>query len=647
MKRVTGIFLALLMCAGILSAAACARGEPVYTVMLEENAAFRIAGDAVQYVQRGGDAEFFIEFSQEYRYLSNDGGAEYDAGRLFVRNVRSDKRIAVTAEKLVPENGRAEVTQTQEGYVYTATPAEGYVFTGWYENGELLSYANGLLLAQERELTADYARRGEKQIVTVYANGGNVYGSAADSISYSYHSDVYLYPAALGEWAFRTFYREGYTALCLNTAADGSGREISFGSRVLSDSDISLYVIWQMQSDASLFTWEKAVYGGEDVIRLTGYSGSESTVAVPHEIAGLPVRIVGSGCFSGVALQRAVLHEGIRAVEEGAFASLPAFSELYFCDSIVEIGDGSFSDCPALAHLRVSACMAPRYTNDLVASLVRRVEKLYSVRNSDRTSLLFYGGSGVYQSLDGQTLYDEFGGKFNIINCAQNANISAPFLFDVFADLAGEGDVMVYMPEFYDDSYSTELNMVTWIATESFYDAWRCVDVRNYDGVFDAFEDYQTGNAGFAFAGRVEKQPLGYYEECAGLNEYFTRDYIAESLPDAYFRVRSINFSQYRSVVPLLNEIYAQYAQRGAYAYQSFAAYYEKAYSNSIYEIEDFCNYLRENLDFPVVSDCKNHIFPLEMIYDEVTHLTTEGAIVNSKILAMQLKPQLKADGLY
>ena len=32
--------------------------------------------------------------------------------------------------------------------------------------------------------------------------------------------------AALGEWAFRTFYREGYTALCLNTAADGSGRFI-------------------------------------------------------------------------------------------------------------------------------------------------------------------------------------------------------------------------------------------------------------------------------------------------------------------------------------------------------------------------------------------------------------------------------------
>lgn len=641
MKRIIAFLLSL--AALCLLFAGCGEEQNIYTVMLEENSAFTVEGGSVRRVEEGGSAVFEITFAEDRYYISNDGGARYEDGKLTVENVRTNKMIAVTAGRILPGHGEESVAETEDGYLYTATPQEGYVFTGWYANGELYSYANDLLLAEHVELTASFAERGAERIVTLHANGGSVYNSEREEVSFAFSPGVYLYPAAPGAWTYKTFYRDGYTAVEYNTAPDGSGTPVSFGSRVLTDADADLYVIWQRQTPADQFGYE--VVGGE--VRLTSYRGAEEVVAVPHEIGGLPVTAVGSGCFSGAQFSEAVLTENVTTVEPGAFSSLPRFKTLRFADSITSISDDSFVDCPAFSEIRVSAFMAPKHSEDLVASFVRRVEKLYSLKDSSRPSLLFYGGSGVYQCLDGQTLYDEFDGKFNIINCAQNANISAPFMFDIFAQLVNPRDVMVYMPEFYDGTYSTELTMVCWIALESYYDAWRCVDIRRYSAVFDSFCDYQVGNAGYSFAGRVEMRDKSYYDSCEGLNEYFTRDYIAEPMPDAYFRTRTVNFTWFRTFIPLLNELYGEYVERGAYAYQSFAAYYEKAYSNRKLEMVNFTQYLRDNLVFPVVSDPEEHVFPLEMIYDETTHLTTEGAIINSRILAGALREQLRLDGLY
>ena len=643
-------------------------GQEIVTVKLLENEAFIIRGDREQAVKNGSDVEFYIEVNEGYYYISNNCGAEYDAatGKIFFKEARADQEIELTFGKLNTgtsyyQNGVVESSIEEEGVRYLAKADAHYVFGGWRytQDGKevFYSYANPVTLSSEEagalSITPTFTPIEGAKLLRYHANGGNVYGSDAETITDVFRHDVYLYPASLGEWCFKTFYRDGYAPLEYNTKADGSGTAFSLGSRIfLDETNVDLYVIWAKENEADEFEYsyvnEKTTGAG---IRLNKYVGSGDRVVIPAYVEGIPVREIGGECFKNQNIHSVVLTKNLVKVENGAFANCTALETVYMCDSLEVISNECFENCGSLANLRMIAVLPPVYSDHLIGTTVRRFELLYNTRRDTRTNITFYAGSSTFQGLDGATLAAAFPQEeYRIVNCAQNAYVSGPLMMELYSHFLKEGDVMTFMPEYSPQLYSSRLELPSWIAVESFYDAFRYIDLRNYSNVFSSFYDLQHGAMLYAYVGKLQqlkdKQAKSYYAYDDTLDEYFTRG--------ENFQIIEVQlnpepegpaFESFKStIIQDINPLYDRCYKGKFTAYFAHFAFWDGAYAEGT-PYAEYQQWLKENLAFSYISEYQNHMYALEYMSDSMSHLTKEGAILHSLVIEKELKAQMRKDG--
>ena len=646
------------------------------TVKLVKTEAFVIKGDSEQVVESGTDVEFEIIVREGYYYVTNNCGAEYDSktGKIIFRNARADQTIRLSFRKQNTDvsyddpNGTVESSVEGENVIYTAKPNANYVFTGCYYTKEgaegeesenvFYSYANNLKVpgsvAAELQLKPTFAWSATHKVVTYHANGGKIYGSEDETVTDAFKHEVYLYQAALGEWGFKTFYREGYAPIEYNTKPDGSGEAISFGSRIFTDAKkVDLYVIWAEENKASDFTYTFLDENNREAgVALTKYVGTDLSVVIPNYIEGSPVKVIRSTCFEAKNVESVVLTRNLTEVEKSAFANCRALTTVYMCDSVEKVYDESFSNCTALANLRMMAALPPVYSDHLIGATIRRFELLYSTRGDWSTNVMFYGGSSTFQGIDGATLTRLFGNSstYRIINCAQNAFVSGPLMMELYSHFMKEGDIMTFMPEYSPQLYSSALELPSWIAIEAFYDAFRYIDLRNYSNVFNAFYDIQHGSVSYVYIGKLQqikdKKGFSYYSYDNTFDQYFTR---AEN-----FEITKVTL-QTRTDVPkfeemkrlVLSDIEMLYERcyKGKFKmYFAYFAFWKDAYDVSVSHA-DYEQWLKGNLPFPYISDYRNHMCTAEYMSDSISHLTREGAVLHSETIATELKAQMKLDG--
>lgn len=655
-------------------------GQEKVTVRLERSLAYTIVGESEQEVEVGTDVEFKITVKEGYYYVSNNCGAEYRAatGKIVFRNARADQTIRMEfrrrdTEKEDYTNGVAEERIEGDDVIYTAIPNAYYVFTGWYEvktieaegeGGEpqteeiLYSYANHLRVpsskAKNMKLKPTFAWTATEKVVTYHANGGKIYGSDDVTIADAFRHEVYLYQAALGEWCFNTFYREGYAPIEYNTKPDGTGEAISLGSRIFSDArSIDLYVIWAEENKASEFTYTFLDENNRGAgVELVKYTGADLSVVIPNYIEGSPVKVIGNTCFEGQNIESVVLTRNITEIKAGAFKNCNALETVYMCDSVEIVSDESFEGCTALANLRMLAALPPVYADHLIGATIRRFELLYSTRGDWSINVMFYGGSSTFHGIDGETLTRLFGNSstYRIINCAQNAYVSGVLMMELYSHFMKEGDVMTFMPEYSPQLYSGNLELPSWIAIEAFYDAFRYIDLRNYSNVFDAFYDLQHGSESYTYIGKLQqikdKKNLSYYTYDDTFNQYFTR---AENFKIDKASLEpekdAPNFeAMKRSVLSEITSLYTRRYEGKFKMYFAYFAFWKDAYDVSVSHAE-YEQWLKNNLPFPYISDYRNHMCTAEYMSDSISHLTREGAVLHSETIAEELKAQMRLDG--
>ena len=643
------------------------------TVKLVKTEAFVIKGESEQVVESGTDVEFEIIVREGYYYLTNNCGAEYDSktGKVIFRNARADQTIRLSFRKQNTDvsyddpNGTVESSVEGENVIYTAKSNANYVFTGWYytkegEEGEesediFYSYANNLKVsgsvAADLDLKPTFAWSATHKTVTYHANGGKIYGSEDETITDAFRHEVYLYPAALGEWCFNTFYREGYVPIEYNTKADGSGEAFSLGSRIFSDvKKIDLYVIWAEENKASDFTYTYLDENDRGAgIELVKYTGTDLSVVIPNYIEGSPVKVIGGTCFEGQNIESAVLTRNLTEIKIGAFANCRALTTVYMCDSVEKVYDESFSNCTSLANLRMIAALPPVYSDHLIGATVRRFELLYSIRNNWATNILFYGGSSTFHGIGGETLDKKYFSSYRVINCAQNAHVSGPLMMELYSHFMKENDVMVFMPEYSARLYSSALELPSWIALEAFYDAFRYIDLRNYSNVFDAFYDIQHGSESYVYVGKLQqikdKKGFSYYTYDDTFDEYFTR---AENFVISKVTLKTETevpkFEEMkRFVLSDIEMLYERCYEGRLKMYFAYFAFWENAYDKSVHH-EKYEQWLKENLPFPYISNYRNHMYGAEYMSDSISHLTREGAVLHSEVIGAELTAQMNSE---
>ena len=634
------------------------------TVRLLEGEGYTVTGESSVTIAVGEDVSFEVDVWDGYGYVSNNCGATYDDGTVTLTDVTADQDIILNFRRtststVYYEHGRVDVTDAGSTLIYTATADSGYVFTRWTHEGELQAYSNGITVPAGTELEPVFAPESDT-LVVYHTNGGELKNSDEDSVTYAFESDVYLYPAALGEWCFRTFERDGYVPIEYNTEPDGSGTPYSIGSRIFeSGNRIDLYVIWEKENAATDFETEYISENGENVgVRLIGYIGTDTEAVIPTEINGLPVTEIAEGCFEGSDVTRVVITENIRTIDHYAFKDSAQLRTLYMCDSVEYVYNDSFEGCDELSELRMMAVLPPVYTDHLIGTTVRRFELLVATRNDHKNNIIFYGGSSTFQGIDGSTLSRSFNNDlYRIINGGQNAYVSGVLMLDLYSQFMKRGDALIFTPELGRDMYSEELALPAWIVFEEFFDAFRYIDLRDYGNIFGSFYDFQHGADNFTFVGKVDQLEDGvrktYEDYEPTLDEWFTRGpNFNITTANLETNTRPIEFDYFKSqVLNVFNKLYTEkITARGVNLYFGWYGFWEYAFDepdpyseNSIYA--EYERWLKENLAFKYISDYRDHLFGIEDMTDSNSHLTREAAIRHSLTYVEEMKPALREDG--
>ena len=87
---------------------------------------------------------------------------------------------------------------------------------------------------------------------------------------------------------------------------------------------------------------------------LSSLEGDRQVLEVPGEIDGYPVASISCPMtYECPSLQRIVLNEGIKNIEDGVFEDLDSLLEIILPESLVRIGANAFAGCDSLAELRI------------------------------------------------------------------------------------------------------------------------------------------------------------------------------------------------------------------------------------------------------------------------------------------------------
>jgi hypothetical protein len=129
-------------------------------------------------------------------------------------------------------------------------------------------------------------------------------------------------------------------------------------------------------------------------ITITGYTGTDSAVAIPSTIDGLPVTSIGSKAFSAMGeITDVTIPNSVTSISYAAFNGCTGLTDVAIPNSVTNIGDYAFDGCSSLTNIMVDP-LNPAYSS---------VEGV--LFNRSRMTLMQYPSrkNGVYNIPNGVT----------------------------------------------------------------------------------------------------------------------------------------------------------------------------------------------------------------------------------------------------
>ncbi len=453
-------------------------------------------------------------------------------------------------------------------------------------------------------------------------------------------------------WNGNSLERDGYTLLCWNTCADGSGEDIGLGSRVTVSANecLTLYGKWVEWEDASHFITRRQ----DGTLVLTGYrgSGNADMLVIPGKINGVRVTRIASsfttsmrcGSLTSSVL---VLPSTIEAVEDNAFLH-SSFREIYFFDSLQVFGSNAFPNAIATIHL--NAAVAPRLQKENYN--VRFADNIdLLILNQDRKKMVFFSGCSMCYGFDSRMAAEAFE-DYVIVDAGLNGEFDALFQVQCMMPYLSDGDVFVHAPEQKNAHQFFVFRMVdsrVYCMAEGNYDLLALADFSNNAHMMEAYTAYAT------FRQRSDECTYADYNPM--FNNY--GDYVvARPYDESTETRRDIFYSEgwgfdvqlltEENIANLLN-VYDQLQQRGVSVFFSWAPMNEGEKGNEELRASGalFQEKLRELLDpyhIPVISEVTDYIYPGRYFYDTDYHLNDLGVTFRTEQLIADIKCALEKE---
>ena len=555
--------------------------------------------------------------------------------------------------RIVLESSSAFTAQTQTAAVtpgqsvtFTLTPADGYTLTGTDYAGASLTRTGAayILTLPDVRYSVSVAVTAKKSDTALYYKDNCGGGWVTVPVTPSHLRLNTAIDGAL-------FTRPGYTLTGWNAAPDGSGQAVGLGSRT--EPGARLYAQWAAQNDAAEFTY--TVENGAATI--TGWQGRGETLVIPDTLGGAPVVEIAAGAFADAPCKTVIFPDTLRRVQPGAFSGCAAESVTLF-DNLQQISDYAFEDCTNLQTLYINAATAPVYSGSYYATFADKYDRLLSL--TDTQKLVLFSGSSARFGYDSAAL-DAALPSYAVVNMGVFAYTNALPQLELIRAQMRPGDLLLLSPEFdaakrqfcttnaFDDKF--------FCMVEANYDLAAQLDLRQYSGVFSAFDTYLQTRAGMAARSyAVSPSDLdedGNAVDKPSYNEY--GDYILyrpDAADDTPIYGLPVDYTTasfpYDTFIAPANAEFDRFAADGVRVYLTYSPRNSRAVSaDSTPEAVDALDaYFRENLDVTFLTPLQDSLMPGRYFYGTDNHLSTNGVTLRTAQVINALTNQLQGEGI-
>ena len=434
-----------------------------------------------------------------------------------------------------------------------------------------------------------------------------------------------------------------------NTALDGTGTHIGFGSRIdhSGSPNLNLYLDTLVCSPASDFSFKQAADGS---LTITGYRGSGDLI-IPGSIDGYPVTGIGENAFSDLSLQTLALPPTITDIASHAFGNV-SVTDFYFFDNIQRFPEDAFQSYD-ITHLHINAATDPVYSGSYFDTLADKVDYLSSVR--DEKKLILFCGSSARFGYDSPLLESAYP-DYKVVNMRVYGYSNMLPQAKIMLQYVKPNDVVLSSPEL--DAIDTQfcgesaLDKETFCMMESNYDMLAGLDSRDFTQIFDSFTQYNQS--------RIDMEPrsysdsASYYDEDGNQLTSFSYnsygDYIvfrknnedrkSFGIKRAYYNAKYIRAQDINGI----NAIYDALQSQGVlvlftYSPRSNISISEDSTPESISSLEA---YLATALHAEVISPIEGSLMDPYYFNGTDNHLSTEGVQLHTTNIIQELQPFLE-----
>lgn len=288
----------------------------------------------------------------------------------------------------------------------------------------------------------------------------------------------------------------------------------------------------------------------------------------------------------------------------------------------------------AVMFILLFQCVMPQYTALYNAAIIDKYDRLNSI---DQPKIILVGDSNVAFGFDSEKIEEAFG--MPVVNFGLHGNLGQVFITNVIRDSIKEGDIVIIAPAGYHYSVDSLDCVMAWITIENHYPLWKGIPKNRYLNMLLAYPTYLkralnlfVTNEGNRIEdspwGRVDFNVYGDYDhprpKCVivgdDYGQFFSSEYLDEQL-GAYWNdynryVLSKGATMYMSAPPILSEALSV-------------------------DLESLQKELDEKLEFPMISQLNDYVYPLEYFYDTGFHMNDIGRAVRTQQLIDDLSAAL------
>ena len=613
MSIIKRTIIVLLAISVLLSIVSCSKSHEMESNIAEEETTFATQIESTTETTSNQETDVSIEtttIDEPSNYLNGYDPIAENIGKYVVVEYNP---MYCSIESEVKQN-----VGSKETVVLKVTMHDGYIFDGWSTGDYICNKTKGVGVINKEtySLTVNSTTKVfvNCSMHVKYDCNGGLTKDKKSTLDTTYCVSEYKCPSTLPDKGY--FSREGYVLSEYNTEPDGSGKAVSMGSKIRSDSSsLTLYCIWLKEDSFQDFEYTKG-----SGVTITGYKGNKKDVVIPEKIDGLDVTTIAKKAFHDVDIETVFLPKTIETVNRGSFYKCNNLSSIVFFDNILSFDKDSIAECPSFKHVRINAVLDMYY--GWMTGTYCKTDRLIWAENMKK--FIFYGGSGTLHAIKCDMVKEEIGEDYFIINMGANANVSSAFVFEGIKKWLKEDDIILWCPEASGATLGkTDMtgslgmrNIEVYVCGN--YDFLKGVDVSQYQGFFDVmmtvFSQHPANTTSW------EMGSIGY--NCYGDSVSAPK----QQLFDNSYNLPIVTSSAYSRMQMMIKEMKAI----GVDVWFSYGVMDETGTGFTKETVKQYEESIKNTFDVTIISDFWDCLVPHDCMADSKWHVTLEGAQIRT-----------------